>query len=152
MYAHGKSAFKRIIGDIAWLMICGVIGLIIYALALFIVNNKNTAMSSLQSWLNHDMFNGVTPADIVFVIAWIVSVIIYVLFMRMAIMAVAMGSIGGVISVVLTCLIALIFAVPMMLTVQFTFHGYGGLIVLCVSILWEIVCVPLMMAFHVGLN
>lgn len=148
----GKPDFKHIVGDVAWLMIRGAIGLIIYVIALFIANNASTVMSSLQSWLNHDMFNSVTPADIVFVIAWIVSVIIYVLFMRMAIMAVAIGSIGGVISVVITCLIALIFAVPMMLTVQFTFHGYGGLIVLCVSILWEIVCVPLMMAFHVGLN
>lgn len=148
----GKPDFKHIVGDVACLMIRGAIGLIIYVIALFIANNTSTVMSSLQSWLNHDMFNSVTPADIVFVIAWIVSVIIYVLFMRMAIMAVAMGSIGGVISVVITCLIALIFAVPMMLTVQFTFHGYGGLIVLCVSILWEIVCVPLMMAFHVGLN
>lgn len=148
----GKPDFKHIVGDVAWLMIRGAIGLIIYVIALFIANNTSTVMSSLQSLLNHDMFNSVTPADIVFVIAWIVSVIIYVLFMRMAIMAVAIGSIGGVISVVITCLIALIFAVPMMLTVQFTFHGYGGLIVLCVSILWEIVCVPLMMAFHVGLN
>lgn len=148
----GKPDFKHIVGDVACLMIRGAIGLIIYVIALFIANNTSTVMSSLQSWLNHDMFNSVTPADIVFVIAWIVSVIIYVLFMRMAIMAVAMGSIGGVISVVITCLIALIFAVPMMLAVQFTFHGYGGLIVLCVSILWEIVCVPLMMAFHVGLN
>lgn len=148
----GKPDFKHIVGDVACLMIRGAIGLIIYVIALFIANNTSTVMSSLQSWLNHDMFNSVTPADIVFVIAWIVSVIIYVLFMRMAIMAVAIGSIGGVISVVITCLIALIFAVPMMLTVQFTFHGYGGLIVLCVSILWEIVCVPLMMAFHVGLN
>lgn len=151
MIRDGEPAFKHIVRDIAFMMICGAIGLIISVLALFVVNNKNTVMSSFKSWLNHDMFNSVTPADIVFVIAWIVSVIIYVLFMRMAIMAVAIGSIGGVISVVLTCLIALIFAVPMMLAVQFT-YGYGGLIVLCVSILWEIVCVPLMMVFHVGLS